>query len=59
LFSSRYQSNYKTTLTPYDTARTLHRVGDEKAHLSVTPLHLDAVGVCKMVWLIVVDSLLF
>lgn len=38
-------ANYQSVLTPYDTARTLHRAVMKKLTYQSPPLHLDAVGV--------------
>jgi len=38
-------ANYQSVLTPYDTARTLHRAVMRRLTYQSPPLHLDAVGV--------------
>lgn len=40
-------TNYQTTLTPYDTARTLHRAVMKKLTYQSPPSHIDAVGVLQ------------
>jgi hypothetical protein len=40
-------ANYQSTLTPYDTARTLHRAVMKQLTYQSPPLHLDAVGVLQ------------
>ena len=40
-------ANYQTTLTPYDTARTLHRAVMRKLTYQSPPLHGDAVNVLQ------------
>jgi transglutaminase-like putative cysteine protease len=39
--------NYKSVLTPYDTARALHRAVMKQLTYRSPPLHFDAVGVCQ------------
>ena len=38
-------ANYKSVLTPYDTARTLHKAVMKKLTYQTPPLHVDALGV--------------
>lgn len=40
-------ANYRTTLTPYDAARTLHRAVMKRLVYQSPPAHLDAVGVLQ------------
>jgi len=40
-------ANYRSVLTPYDTARTLHRAVEKALTYQSPPLHLDAVDVLK------------
>jgi len=40
-------ANYRTTMTPYDTARTLHQAVMKKLTYLATPLFSDAVGVLQ------------